>query len=204
METLSKQHDLSFPEVSNDHLLNHKFTSRTNQIIVDVRTPGEFEEVHIPGSRNIPLTDLKSALPELVETAKNHELILACRTQNRVKLAYGQLVTHGISNCRILEGGVTQWIAEGKPVVRGKRGFSLEQQVRLSAGTVIVGGVVLSVLVSSWFLLIPAAAGIGLIHAGWTDSCLMGTMLATLPFNRKKMPTKEQPVLRNEYYKVGK
>ncbi|GJL52491.1 MAG: sulfurtransferase [Nitrospirales bacterium] len=199
METLSKQQDLSFPEVINDHLLNYKPTTHTNQIIVDVRTPGEFEEVHIPGSMNIPLTDLKSALPELVETAKNHELIIVCRTQNRVKLAYDQLVTHGISHCSILEGGVTQWIADGKPVVRGKRGFSLEQQVRLIAGMMIVCGVVLSVFVSSWFLLLPAAAGIGLIHAGWTDSCLMGMLLTVLPFNRKKMPTKEQPVLRNKY-----
>ena len=190
METLSHQQELSFPKISHDLFGNHTSTPRANQIIVDVRTPGEFEEVHISGSKNIPLTDLKSALPELVETAKNHELILVCRTQNRVKLAYDQLMTHGISHCRILEGGMTQWIADGRPVIRGKRGFSLDQQVRLSAGMIIILGVVLSVLVSSWFLLLPAAAGIGLIHAGWTDSCLMRTVLTTWPFNRKRLPIK--------------
>lgn len=199
MDALSKQQDLSYPKVSNAHLWNHKPVPRTNQIIIDVRTPSEFEEAHIPGSKNIPLTDLKSALPELRETAKHHELTLVCRTQNRVKLAYDQLVANGISHCRMLEGGVTQWIADGKPVIRGTRGFSLEQQVRLSAGMLIVCGVILSGLVSSWFLLLPAAAGIGLIHAGWTDSCLMGMLLTTLPFNRSKRPTKQQPVLRNKF-----
>ena len=157
--------------------------------IVDVRTPREFEKVHIPGSKNIPLTDLESSLSKIREIAKDHELTLVCRTQNRVRLAYDRLVSCGIPNCRILDGGITQWIADGKPVIRGKKGFSLDQQVRLSAGLLIFIGVVLGVLISPWFLLIPGGIGAGLIHAGWTDSCLMGTMLATLPFNRRRSPS---------------
>ncbi|GJL54977.1 MAG: sulfurtransferase [Nitrospirales bacterium] len=175
---------------------NRNATPVTNQLIIDVRTPGEFEEVHIPGSMNIPLTDLESSLPELRERVKNYEeLILVCRTQNRVELAHNQLVAHGIRHARILEGGVTQWVADGKPVIRGKQGMSLERQVRLAAGMMIVVGIISGVLISPWFLLLPAAAGIGLMHAGWTDSCLMGMLLTFLPYNRRSPSAMERPVL---------
>ena len=155
-----------------------------SQLIIDVRTPGEFVEAHIPGSRNIPLTDLETFLPELREISRHRQLTLVCRTQNRVKLAYNELVIHGITNVRILEGGITKWVADGKPLIRSQKGISLEGQVRIAAGTMIVAGTTLGVFVSPWFLMIPAAVGGGLIHAGWTDSCLMGMMLSKIPFNR--------------------
>ncbi|WP_447969756.1 rhodanese-like domain-containing protein [Nitrospira sp. M1] len=197
METLTKDRDLLHQEGLQGNIpSNQNPTPFTSQLIVDVRTPGEFEEVHIPHSKNIPLTELESSLPELVEAAKNYkELTLVCRTQNRVKLAHKQLAAHGIRNTRILEGGITQWTADGKPVIRGKQGMSLERQVRLGAGMMIVTGVILGVLVNPWLLVVPAAAGIGLIHAGWTDSCLMGMILARLPYNRRTPVLREGVVL---------
>ncbi len=185
METILEKQEITTPGEPRGQLLDDDQRGRA-QVIVDVRTPGEFEEVHIPGSRNIPLTDIERYLSELGEIAKDCEVTLVCRTQNRVKLAYDQLVTHGISNCRILEGGVNQWVAEGKPIVRGRKGISLEGQVRMAAGTFIVVGILLGVLLSPWLLVIPSAVGVGLIHAGWTDSCLMGMVLGKLPFNRMK------------------
>ncbi|MCA9470512.1 MAG: rhodanese-like domain-containing protein [Nitrospirales bacterium] len=155
------------------------------QLMIDVRTPREFEEVHIPGSRNIPLTDLETFLPELRELSRHQRLILVCRTQNRVKLAYDEFVIHGITNVRILEGGVTKWIADGRPVTRGRRSISLEGQVRMAAGTLIIGGTALGAFFSPWLLMIPAVVGAGLIHAGWKDSCLMGMLLSRLPFNQR-------------------
>ncbi len=185
MEKILEKQDCISPGMKHESRFDNVQLAK-QQVFIDVRTTGEFEEVHIAGSRNIPLTDLQSFLPELSEIAESHELTLVCRTQNRVKLAYYQLVSEGIGNCRILEGGVTQWIAEGNPVVRGRRGISLEGQVRMAAGTLIVVGILLSVLFSPWLLLVPAAVGAGLIHAGWTDSCLMGMLLSKLSFNRMK------------------
>ena len=155
-------------------------------LFIDVRTPSEFEEVHIPDSKNVPLADLPKFLPELRETAKSQTLVLLCRTQNRVQMAYDHLAKNGITNCRVLDGGITKWIADGNEVIRGRKGFSLERQTRLIAGFLVLVGVGLGVTVSPWFLLIPAAAGAGLFHAGLTDSCLMGIMLGKLPFNRHR------------------
>jgi rhodanese-related sulfurtransferase len=156
----------------------------TTTVLIDVRTPHEFAEVHIPGARNIPLSDLHTYVEELKGLSQEHPITLMCRTHNRVKIAYEYLTKNGIDNCRILEGGITDWVNDDKPVIRGSKGISLEGQVRAIAGSLIVLGVGLGLSVTSWFLLIPVLVGLGLIHAGLTDSCLMVMLLSKLPMNR--------------------
>ena len=172
-----------FPWIQSENLVT-KDSKSVESLFLDVRTPSEFEEAHIPDSRNIPLADLHKFLPELEKVAKEKSLVLVCRTHNRVKIAYDHLVNSGVTNCRILDGGITTWMAAGNPVIRGRKGYSLERQTRLAAGLLVMVGVALGVTISPWFLVIPAAAGAGLFHAGLTDSCLMGIMLGKLPFNR--------------------
>ncbi len=153
-------------------------------LYLDVRTPQEFETVHISGARNIPLPDLHKYVDELKTLSSERPIMLVCRTQNRVKIAYEYLTNNGVTNCGILEGGITDWVAQGKPVIKGQQRISLEGQVRAIAGSLIILGVGLGVTISSWFLLIPTLVGVGLLHAGLTDSCLMGMLLSKLPMNR--------------------
>jgi len=98
-------------------------------VLIDVRTPHEFAEVHIPEARNIPLSDLHKFVEELKGLSQERPLTLICRTHNRVKIAYEYLTNNGIANCGILEGGITDWVNSGKPVIRGRKGISLEGQV---------------------------------------------------------------------------
>jgi rhodanese-related sulfurtransferase len=153
-------------------------------LYIDVRTPQEFETVHISGARNIPLPDLHQYIDELKTLSSERPLTLVCRTQNRVKIAYEYLTNNGITNCGILEGGITDWVAQGKPVIKGQHRISLEGQVRAIAGGLILAGVALGFMVHSGFFLLPAIVGVGLLHAGLTDSCLMGMLLSKLPLNR--------------------
>ena len=153
-------------------------------VFVDVRTPLEFEEVHIPESRNIPLPDLHKFVEEIQHLSQKQPIVLVCRTQNRVKIAYEYLTNNSVINCQILEGGITDWVKSGKPAIRGRKSISLEGQVRAIAGSLILLGVGLGVTMNLWFLLIPALVGVGLFHAGLTDSCLMGMLLSKLPINR--------------------
>jgi hypothetical protein len=76
------------------------------------------------------------------------------------------------------------WVAAGLPVRRGVPRISLERQVRIVAGLVAATGGLLALLVNPSFALIPALLGAGLAVAGLTDSCVMGTALARLPYNR--------------------
>ncbi len=163
----------------------HEGKIRPDVQFVDVRTPAEFSQAHVPGAINIPLDELPLALSTLNAKSEEGPIVLICRTQNRIKLAYDQLDRFGIGNCHLLEGGMTAWKAAGHPVVQGRRVVSLEGQVRMVAGALIVLGVMLGAGVNPWFLAIPIGVGAGLFHAGYTDSCLMGTILAKLPYNRK-------------------
>jgi rhodanese-related sulfurtransferase len=52
--------------------------------IIDVRTPGEFQGGHAPGSRNIPLDQLEARLPELDRT---RPVVLCCATGSRSGMA---------------------------------------------------------------------------------------------------------------------
>ncbi len=177
---------LTDPDTSTSGPMQTVPPGKTEPLYVDVRTPHEFETVHIAGSKNFPLPDLSSRFDELKQVSQHRPIILLCRTQNRVKQAYDFLTSHGVTDCTILPGGITDWIKEGKPVIRGKQRLSLEGQVRAIAGGLILLGVGLSLTVHWGFLLLPTLVGLGLLHAGLTDSCLMGMLLSRLPYNRTK------------------
>ena len=85
---------------------------------------------------------------------------------------------------RVLEGGTTAWTQAGLPVVRSvKTRWSLERQVRLGAGLLVLVGVVLAFTVSLNWIFLSAFVGLGLTFAGLTDICLMGELLGKMPWN---------------------
>jgi len=158
--------------------------SLKDPVYIDVRIPQEFEEVHIPQARNIPLPHLHKFVEELQRIDAKRPLLLVCRTQNRARIACEFLTKSGLTNCSVLKAGMTGWVNEGNPVVRSQKRMSLEGQVRAIAGVLILVGIGLGLTVHSGFLLLPIMVGIGLLHAGLTDSCLMGMLLTKLPYNR--------------------
>jgi len=79
-------------------------------IILDVRTPEEFADKHIPGARNIPNEAIGTEeLPELPD--KDQLILVYCRSGNRSKQASGKLAALGYTN--IVEfGGINDWPGE--------------------------------------------------------------------------------------------
>jgi rhodanese-related sulfurtransferase len=152
--------------------------------ILDVRTPAEFREVHIPGAVNIPLADLGRFTSELKAAAAGKEVLLVCRTGRRATAACEQLRAEGVAGCQVLERGIGAWIDAGLPVNRGRKALSIERQVRIVAGSLVALGTALGAFISPWFLLLSGVIGMGLVFAGVTDSCAMGMLLARMPWNR--------------------
>lgn len=154
--------------------------------LIDVRTPAEFQEVHATLARNVPLDRLDPAAVTQGRQGSNGEpLYVICRSGSRGRQACEKFLAAGFANVVNVEGGTLAWEACGLPVVRGRKTISLERQVRIAAGTLVFVGSVLALTVSPWFALLSAACGLGLVHAGTTDSCLMGMMLAPMPWNRR-------------------
>ena len=91
----------------------------------------------------------------------------------------------GFTNAISVEGGTTAWEKVGLPVVRGAtRVISLERQVRIAAGSLVLLGVLLGWLVHPTFFALSAFVGAGLVFAGITDWCGMGMLLAKMPWNQ--------------------
>lgn len=84
--------------------------------LLDVRTPDEFNEVHIPQARNIPLDQLQ---PGAIQLPKEQPVYLVCRTQQRSATAAEKLAKEGFTQPVVVEGGTLAWVMANFPVVRG-------------------------------------------------------------------------------------
>jgi rhodanese-related sulfurtransferase len=157
--------------------------------LVDVRTPAEYEEGHIQFARNIPLDQLD---PLNVMRARNgsaaEPLYLICRSGSRGKLACDKFVHSGFTNVVNVEGGTTACEQAGLPVTRGRKTISLERQVRIAAGSLVLLGSLLGWLIHPVFVGLAAFVGAGLVFAGITDTCGMGMLLARMPWNQCSQP----------------
>ncbi|MEV0810828.1 rhodanese-like domain-containing protein [Micromonospora sp. NPDC050200] len=150
--------------------------------LLDVRTPGEFETSHIPGSYNVPLDLLREHRAELRQHL-DEDVVLICHSGTRAGQAGQVLADAGLPNLKILDGGITAWRAAQAPISRGRPRWDLERQVRLVAGSIVLVSVLASVFVPGlkW---VAAFVGAGLTFAALTDTCAMGMLLSRLPYNR--------------------
>ena len=89
----------------------------------------------------------------------------------------------GAERLHILDGGITAYTAAGGDVLRGRARWSLERQVRLVAGTLVLAGLALGRHLPKARLL-TGGVGTGLVLSALTDTCTMARLLAALPYNR--------------------
>jgi rhodanese-related sulfurtransferase len=160
-------------------------TAQPSSSVIDVRTPVEFAEVHVPQAQNIPLDELK---PSSLQLRKDQPVYLLCRSGQRAAKAAEKFSREGFSQSIIVEGGTLAWIEANLPVTRSSvKIISLERQVRIVAGSLVLIGVLLGWFVHRGFFGLSAFVGAGLVFAGITDFCGMGLLLARLPWNKRKM-----------------
>lgn len=150
---------------------------------VDVRSATEYASGHIPGAVNIPIEQIEVRLEDLLP---NVPIVLVCQAGKRARMVAGLL-----EPCRkdvtVLEGGTAAWQDAGLPlVVSTNSRWSLERQVRLIAGLLILTALLLSATVHPYWLGLAGIVGLGLTFAGLTDICMMAAVLVKLPWNRTR------------------
>lgn len=151
--------------------------------LIDVRTPAEYREVHATLARNEPLDQLDCAKLLSGRRDPSRPLFVICRSGSRGKQACDKLTAAGCDQVINVEGGTSAWEQAGLPVQRGRKTISLERQVRIAAGSLVLLGVGLS-FVHPYLIGLSAFVGAGLVFAGVTDTCGMGMLLARMPWNR--------------------
>lgn len=150
--------------------------------LIDVRTPGEFASAHIPGSYNVPLDLLRQHRAELTP-AHEDPIVLVCASGARADQARTVLEPAGADQLSVLKGGVTDWEQHGGPMNRGSGTWAMERQVRLTAGLLVLTGVLASTAYEplKW---VAGFVGAGLTFAAVTNTCAMSKVLGLLPHNR--------------------
>lgn len=149
--------------------------------IIDVRSPGEYAAGHIPFAVNMPLEQVDSRLDDL---RQHTPVVLVCQSGRRAELC-AQQIKHHRSDLLLLEGGTDAWQGQGLPMVQCSASrWSIERQVRLTAGLLVLTGTVLSTVLASGWVYLAMFVGAGLTFAGLTNFCGMASLFALMPWNR--------------------
>jgi phage shock protein E len=88
--------------------LADRLVHRSAPLIIDVRTPAEFDSGHIPGAVNIPYTDLPRHLGEL-KSRRDEEIVVYCDQGGRSTSAASALRGAGFAKILHLEGDMRAW-----------------------------------------------------------------------------------------------
>lgn len=162
--------------------VNELIDSRGECQVIDVREFSEFNSERIADAQLMPLSNFEKHADEIDHTKP---VYLMCRSGTRAKQAAEKLMKKGFTDIHVVEGGMMAWAGANLPVIKGEsKVWSLERQVRFTAGLLVLLGVVLTVFVHPYFLVIPAFIGAGLAFAGATDWCGMAMLLARMPWNK--------------------
>lgn len=156
---------------------------REGAVLIDIRDADERARAHIPGSEHRPLeTAQREALPQ------DRPVIFHCRSGMRTKANEGTL--YGCpgadgADLYMLEGGLEAWRRAGLAVAEDRRQpIEIMRQVQITAGSLILLGVLLGWLVHPGFYGLSAFVGAGLTFAGISGSCMMARLLSYMPWNK--------------------
>lgn len=147
--------------------------------LVDIREPDEHARARIPGARSMPLARL-----EKIQNVP--AVIWHCRSGMRTQANAGALAENSGCDAYMLEGGLDAWRKAGLPVLENRHApLEIMRQVQITAGLLVLSGVILGFAVSPAFFGLSAFVGAGLMFAGISGWCGMARLLALMPWNRR-------------------
>jgi len=88
-----------------------------NLIIIDVRTPQEYNAGHLKDAKNINISD-KNFRSRIENLDKNDSYLVYCRTGSRSRHTIGLMKELNFKSVYHLEDGIAEWVREGNPVVK--------------------------------------------------------------------------------------
>lgn len=176
------------------HEINEMLETGGECQVIDVREFSEFNSERVADAQLMPLSNFEKHADEIDHSKP---VYLMCRSGNRARQAAEKLSAKGFTDIHVIEGGMTAWAGAALPVVKGEsKVWSLERQVRFTAGLLVVIGIVLGLTVSPYLFILSGFVGAGLVFAAVTDTCGMAMMLARMPWNKAPVacdsPTAEQ------------
>src|SRR5690554_3314923 len=93
--------------------------NRENALVVDLRPAAEFEKGHIPGSKNVQMSQFDPENKKLA-AARALPVVLVCKTGFTAGDAAKRLKKAGFQRVYVLEGGIGSWLQADLPLARGR------------------------------------------------------------------------------------
>lgn len=151
-------------------------------VLIDIREKDEVARERIPGAHNLPGSTLTADQLRIFEGKK---VVLHCASGMRSARAEPIVKQAGLSDARHMEGGIGAWRAAGLPLERNaKAPIPIMRQVQIVAGSLVLTGCVLGLLVNPGFYGLSAFIGAGLVFSGVSGTCAMGSLLQMMPWNK--------------------
>jgi rhodanese-related sulfurtransferase len=160
-------------------------TARGEALVIDVREPGEFESGHIASAVSVPLARL--GLDEM-SVPHGKTLVLVCASGRRSASGCEVVAKRLDGAVYSLDGGMNAWRAAGGTVVgRSRSVLSIDRQVQVIAGLLVLSGVVFGFTLHPGFFALSGFVGAGLTFAGLSGFCGMARVLALAPWNQSRI-----------------
>jgi len=90
---------------------------RDGLYLLDVRTPGEYQQARLEGAHLIPIDQLVNRLPEL---PKDRPILVYCAVGSRSAQVVSYLARQGYPEVYNLSGGIYSWAQKGYPILQGR------------------------------------------------------------------------------------
>ena len=114
-------------------------------------------------------------------------MVFTCRTGMRTAGACDRLAARVSGDAFVLDGGLDAWTRAGLPVERNLAApMELNRQVQITAGLLILTGVVLGFALSPLWFGLSGFVGAGLTFAGLSGTCAMARLLMLMPWNQAR------------------
>lgn len=151
--------------------------------LIDIRSADEFARVRLPRAENRPLDRLDTI-------AHDGPVVFHCKSGMRTAANAERLAHAASGEAYIVAGGLEGWRKAGLPV-EATQGAPMEimRQVQITAGLLVLTGVLLGAFVDPLWFALSAFVGAGLTFAGISGWCGMAQLLAIMPWNRRHTAT---------------
>jgi len=148
--------------------------------LVDIRGADEYARERIPGALNLPLDRIGDL------TRDERPVVFHCRSGMRTAANAAQLADAARgAPAYLLQGGIDAWRGAGHPTVTDRtQPMEIMRQAQITAGALVLLGVLLGLFVAPGFFGMSAFVGAGLVFAGTTGWCGMAKLLRIMPWNR--------------------
>lgn len=163
----------------------NEWLCKKEAVLIDVREPEEYNAIHILGAKLIPVGSIETN--KLPPEAFNKKIIIHCKLGKRGGMACEKLLSENPNlDVYNIEGGIDQWKQCGLPIEVNKNApIDIMRQVQITAGILVLLGVIFSFATSPYFILLSAFVGLGLLFSGITGYCGMAKLLMRMPWNKK-------------------